>query len=112
MATENVNQCASEHCCKRVSRGTLPTTIESLRSGLTEVDQCCQEAQANAEALLSGIRALIKLKDDQTGVNLDNAAKLCEQVDAIFYSLMNDINCIAERNDAAYDKDAKEVCHV
>ena len=91
------------------------STPEALKKSLTEADMVCQDAQAKAEAILLNIKALLKQSDDALScgrtcsdtMNRDTAANLCEQVDAIFYSLMNDINCIAEEHNANY----REVSH-
>ena len=56
------------------------------------------------EALLSGIQALIRSKDGVQAVNLRNADLLCESLDSVMFSLLNDVNCMAERHDAHYDE--------
>lgn len=78
-------------------------TIESVKSGLTEADCCVQEAQKHGEAVLAGIQALIQSKEGTHTANLRNAEVLCERLDSILFSLMNDVNCIAERHGAHYD---------
>lgn len=79
-------------------------TIESVKSSLTEADGCVQEAQKVGEALLSGIQALIQSKEGTHTANLRNAAVLCERLDTILFTLMNDVNCIAERHGAHHDE--------
>ena len=70
-------------------------------TNLTEADRCCQAAQSEGEAVISGMKALLKQGDR---LSVSHAEKLCDRIDSIFFSLMNDINCIAERHDAHYDK--------
>ena len=75
---------------------------ESIKDGLTEADLTVQVAQKEGEALLAGIQALICAKDGVHAANLRNAAALCVRLDTVLFSLMNDVNCIAEKHGANY----------
>lgn len=87
---------------------------QSEKSTITEIDRTVQDAQRRGEALLSGIQALIRSKDGVQAVNLRNADLLCESLDSVMFSLLNDVNCMAERHDAHYDETraSVEVAHV
>lgn len=87
---------------------------QSEKSTITEIDRTVQDAQKRGEALLSGIQALIRSKDGIKAANLRNADVLCESLDSLMFSLLNDVNCMAERHDAHYDENraSVEVAHV
>ena len=85
----------------------------TLKSGITEMDMTVQAAQKEGEALLAGIQALIRDKAGVQTANLRNAEALCERLDSVLFSLMNDINCLAEKHGAEYNPHLqKEVAHV
>jgi hypothetical protein len=74
----------------------------TIKSSITEIDMTVQTAQKEGEALVAGIQALIRAQDGIHTANLRNAEALCERLDSVLFSLMNDVNCMAERHDAHY----------
>ena len=90
MASENVSQ-----------SGDAP-----IKGTITEIDMTVQTAQKEGEALVAGIQALIRARDGTHTANLRCAEMLCERLDSVLFSLMNDVNCMAERHDAHYMEEA------
>jgi hypothetical protein len=78
----------------------------SMKRSITEIDMTVQIAQKQAEALVSGVRALLSSKGGVQSVNLRSADVLCESLDSVLFSLMNDVNYMAERHGAHYMEDA------
>ena len=74
----------------------------SIKGTITEIDMTVQTAQKEGEALVAGIQALIRDKDGTHTANLRCAEALCERLDSVLCSLMNDVNCMAERHQAHY----------
>jgi hypothetical protein len=86
---------------ENVAQGNLA----SVKRSLTEMDMTVQHAQKEGAALLAGIQALISDKDCTNRTNIQSADVLCERLDGILFSLMNDINCMAEQHGAHFSGD-------
>lgn len=95
---------------KMAKENVAQSDAVSIKSSITEMDMTVQAAQKEAEALVAGVQALIRAKVGVQAVNMRNADALCDRLEAVLFSLMNDINCMAERHGAEYNP--KEDAHV